>query len=87
MYFKSLLKKAQQLILIFITTLQSFTYWENNAFFYIGSFIAKKMVANVKSIECANELYHSFGQEHAIKSKTNLLSYNSINDNVFVPSS
>jgi len=51
MYFKSLLIIVQQLILIFIITLQSFTYWKNNAFFYIGSFIAKKMVANMKSIE------------------------------------
>ena len=87
MYFKSLLKIAQQLILIFITTLQSFTYWKNNAFFYIGGFIAKKMVASMMSIECADELYHSFGQEHAIKSKANLLSCHPINDNVFVTSS
>ena len=47
----------------------------------------QKMVAKMKSIECADELYNSFGQEYAIKSKTNLLSCNPINDNVFVPSS
>ena len=41
----------------------------------------------MKGIECADELYHSFGQEHVIKSNVNLLSCNPINDNVFVPSS
>ena len=88
MHFKSLLKIAQQLILIFITISQSFTYCKkNNDLFYIGGFIAKKMVAKMKSIECANELYHSFCQEHAIKSKTNLPSCSPINDNVFVQSS
>ena len=60
---------------------------KNNDLFYIGGFIAKKMVAKMKSIECANELYHSFCQEHAIKSKTTLPSCSPINDNVFVSSS
>jgi len=41
----------------------------------------------MKSIEWTDELYYSFGQEHAIKSKANLHSCNPINDNVFVPSS
>jgi len=41
----------------------------------------------MKSIECANELYLSFCQEHAIKSKTNLPSCSPINGNMFVPSS
>ena len=56
-------------------------------FFYIGGFIAKKMVVDIQSIECADELYNSFGQEHSIKSKANLLSCNPINDNLFAPTS
>ena len=59
---------------------------KSNGLFYIGGFIAKKMVAKMKSIECA-DYYHSFCQEHAIKSKTNLLSCNPIYCNVYVRSS
>ena len=32
---------------------------KNDDLFYIGGFIAKKMIAKMKSIECADKLYHS----------------------------
>ena len=59
------------------------TYWKYDVLFYIGGFIAKKMVANMKCLKCAASLYKSFNQEDINKIKTTLLPLG----NLFVPSS
>ena len=66
--------------------LKSSTDWKYDALFYIGGFIAKKMVANMKCPECAAALYQSSNQDHVLKSKTTLLSFKAYG-NLFVPSS
>ena len=66
--------------------LKSSNDWKYDVLFFIGGFIAKKMVANMKCRECAAALYQSSNQDHVLQSKTTLLLFKAYG-NLFVPSS